>query len=57
LSSYSTVYQNCSYATGWIVLDSNTGEGKRFSLLQTFQTGSGARPASYSIGTDVLSGG
>jgi len=36
----------------------NPGRGKTFSLLQDMQTGSGAHPASYSMGTTrVLSQG
>jgi len=36
----------------------NPGRGKTFSLLQDMQTGSGAHPASYSMGTKkVLSHG
>jgi len=32
----------------------NTGSGERFSLLQNVQTGYGAYPASYSMGTGRL---
>jgi hypothetical protein len=33
----------------------NHNRSKRFSLLQDVQTGSGAHPASYGMGTGVLS--
>jgi hypothetical protein len=36
-------------------LHTNHNRGKRFSLLQDVQTGSGAHPASYGMGTGVLS--
>jgi hypothetical protein len=40
--------------TGWGL---NPGWGKRFSLLQNAQSGSVTHPASYSMGTGVLSQG
>jgi hypothetical protein len=40
---------------GWVILDSNHGEAKDFSILQIVQTALGAHPASYSMGTEVLS--
>jgi hypothetical protein len=40
---------------GWMVQDLNPVRGKGFSLLQNVQTGTGAHPASYSVGTRVLS--
>lgn len=43
---------------GQRVCGMNPGKGKTFSLLQDMQTGSGAHPASYSMGiTRVLSQG
>jgi len=38
-------------------LHTNHNKGKRFSLLKDVQTGSGAHPASYGMGTGVLSWG
>jgi len=40
---------------GWTILDSNHGEAKDFSINQVVQTALGAHPASYSMGTGVLS--
>ena len=42
-------------ATNWTVWGSNSGRGKSFSLFQNIQTGSGANPASYPVGTGDLS--
>ena len=43
-------------ATGWTVLGSNPGVGgARFSAL--VQTGPGAQPASYTMGTESFPGG
>ena len=41
-------------ATGWTVRGSNPGEGARFSA--PIQTGPGAHPASYKIGTGSFPG-
>jgi hypothetical protein len=41
-----------------MIWGSNPGRGKRFSLLQNAETGSGVYPASYSMGTrSSFSGG
>jgi len=41
--------------TGWTVLGSNPGKGKRFYSSTNAQTGSGAHLASYSMGNRVFS--
>jgi hypothetical protein len=40
---------------GWTIQGLNASRGKRFSLLQNLQTGSGAHPTCDSEGTRVLS--
>jgi hypothetical protein len=41
--------------TGWISQCSNLARGNSFSFLQNVHSPSGAHPASYSVGTGVLS--
>ena len=39
---------------GWMVWGLNPGKGKKFSLLQNAQTGSGAQPSYYTEGTEFF---
>jgi len=43
------------YVTSWSLRGSSAGMGKRFPLLQNTQPGCGAKPAYYSVGSDLLS--
>jgi hypothetical protein len=46
----------CDWATDWTILGSNLCRGKNVSPLENLQTGSGAHPPCYSMGTGVLPG-
>jgi hypothetical protein len=58
LGSDNSTYHHYSVigtATAWTIRRSNSGRGKRFSLLLNFQAGSQAHQASYSGGTGGFS--
>jgi hypothetical protein len=54
-SRVSVVSLETKLRTGWLSVGI-PAEKRGFSLLQNFQTSSGAHPASYSMGTGVVSG-
>jgi hypothetical protein len=54
ISEVYVMFSASTWATGWMIEGSSPGRGWEISLHHRVQTGSGAHPASYQIGTRGL---